>query len=57
MTDDNFQTIDSELAQVTGGFALPWWVTGERFKIPAADPPGHTIERRKWMQQQREGSR
>ena len=58
MTDDNFETVDTELAQVTGGFAgLPWWVTGERFEIPAADPPGHTVQRRQWMEQQRQGSR
>jgi hypothetical protein len=52
----DLQTIDTQtLSTVAGGLSiklpfqmpqLPWWVTGERFKIPAADPPGHTAERR-----------
>jgi hypothetical protein len=53
MTDDNFKTVDLDVVHITGGVSLRWWVTGERFVIPAADPPGHTIERRRWMQEQR----
>lgn len=52
----DLQTIDiTDLASVSGGLSiklpqLPWWLTGERFKIPAADPPGHTVERRRMKQ-------
>lgn len=47
------KTIDTDaLFLVTGGTSfnfkfptlpsLPWWVNPKPFKIPAADPPGHT---------------
>lgn len=44
------ETVD--LDSVTGGNAtgfrlprlqVPWWLSRKPFKIPAADPPGHTV--------------
>lgn len=61
----DLQTIDTtELTSVTGGASfnvnfpslpsLPWWLGGKPFKIPAADPPGHTRERLQMQQQQQQ---
>ena len=50
MIAHTFKTLGVELMTVTGGFQLPTWMTGERFQIPAADPPGHTLLRREWKQ-------
>ena len=51
----------AQLSSVTGGlgflpklpFGASWWGKGEPMKIPAADPPGHTAQRRREQQQGR----